>query len=216
MIELILDKIYSYVLRRILNDEATLEKINLRLDQIKIRKNISQVTLGIGSRFYPESEVFNIRNNSEYIRIGENSHIRGELLLFGHGGEIEIGNNVYLGKGSRIWSADKVVIGNNVLISHNVNIIDTDSHEIDHIKRADTFVKMTKEGHASVNQNIQSKSIIIEDFAWLSYNVSILKGVRIGKGAVVAAGSIVTKDVEAFTLVKGNPAKFAKNINCHH
>ena len=50
------------------------------------------------------------------------------------------------------------------------------------------------------------------DYAWISFGVTILKGVTIGKGAIVAAGSLVTKDVDDWTVVAGNPAKFKKNI----
>jgi acetyltransferase-like isoleucine patch superfamily enzyme len=70
---------------------------------------------------------------------------------------------------------------------------------------------MLCEGHSKVKPNVETKPIIIEDYAWISFNVSILKGVRIGQGAIIGAGSVVTNDVEAFTLVAGNPAKFIKN-----
>ena len=57
--------------------------------------------------------------------------------------------------------------------------------------------------------------IVIEDDVWIGTGSIILPGVKIGKGAVVAAGSVVTKDVEAFTVVAGNPAKFLKNTDDH-
>lgn len=55
-------------------------------------------------------------------------------------------------------------------------------------------------------------SIVIEDHVWLSFNVIVLKRVTIGKGTIIASGSMVTKNVESFTMVAGNPAKFVKNI----
>ena len=57
------------------------------------------------------------------------------------------------------------------------------------------------------------KPIIIEDKAWLGSNVTVLPGVRIGEGAVVAAGAVVTKDVASNTVVAGVPAKFIKKID---
>lgn len=52
----------------------------------------------------------------------------------------------------------------------------------------------------------------IEDHAWVGFNVIILKGVTIGEGAIVAAGSVVTKDVPAFTVVAGNPARVIREL----
>ena len=59
----------------------------------------------------------------------------------------------------------------------------------------------------------KSKPIIIEDDAWLATRCMVLKGVTIGKGAVVAAGAVVTKDVPPYTMVAGVPAKAIKKIN---
>lgn len=163
--------------------------------------------------FYRESEIDNLQNNPYQIQVEKNSHVRGKLLIFSYGGKITIGENSFLGKDSNIWSAKEIVIGNNVLISHNVNIVDTNSHEIDHLERAESFYKMVTDGHPSQNiYNVPSARIIIEDYVWISFNVTILKGVKIGKGAIIAAGSIVTKDVEPFTMVGGNPAKLLKQL----
>jgi acetyltransferase-like isoleucine patch superfamily enzyme len=93
-----------------------------------------------------------------------------------------------------------------------VNIIDSDSHEIDHLERAKGFSDLIQNGHARVKGSIKTAPIVIGDYAWISYNASILKGVTIGKGAIVAAGSVVTKDVADFTVVAGNPAVFVKAI----
>jgi len=60
--------------------------------------------------------------------------------------------------------------------------------------------------------NVISKEIIIKDKAWIGFNVIILKGVTIGEGAIVASGSVVTKDVPDFTLVGGNPARIIKSV----
>lgn len=59
------------------------------------------------------------------------------------------------------------------------------------------------------------KPIVIEDDAWIGGNTTILPGVRVGHGAVVGAGSVVTKDVPPMTVYAGNPAKFIKNIPQH-
>jgi acetyltransferase-like isoleucine patch superfamily enzyme len=209
----VLNYFYSKLKSKILSDINLLQNIDKQVKKIHIDNISKYLVLGEESKLYEEANVFNLRNDKEKISIGKSTHIKGELLLFGHGGEIAIGNNCFIGQGTRIWSAEHVEIGNNVLISHNCNIIDTDSHELDYIKRASTFQNMIKYGHANVNNDLISKHIIIEDYAWLSFNVTVLKGVKIGKGAIVAAGSIVTKDVEPFTVVAGNPARYVKSIN---
>lgn len=165
------------------------------------------------SKFYTTANISLLNNKVDSIIIRNNCHIRGELLIFNYGGKIEIGENCYVGEGSKIWSGESIKIGNNVLISHNVNIIDTNSHEINHLERAQGYTNLIKEGHPKEKGSILTAPITIEDYAWISFNVTILKGVAIGKGAIVAAGSVVTKNVEPFTLVAGNPAKFIKKLN---
>ncbi|MEO8253405.1 MAG: acyltransferase [Flavobacterium sp.] len=163
--------------------------------------------------FYAESEIENQQNKPYAIKVGKNTHIRGKLMVFGYGGNIIIGDNSYVGKYSNIWSAEQIEIGDNVLISHNVNIIDTNSHEIGYLERAEAFCSLIKDGPPSINKfKVPTSKIIIEDYVWISFNVILLKGVTIGKGAIIAAGSVVTKDVAPFTMVAGNPAKFIKNI----
>jgi acetyltransferase-like isoleucine patch superfamily enzyme len=60
--------------------------------------------------------------------------------------------------------------------------------------------------------DIQSAPVVIEDHVWIGFNVGILKDVTIGKGAIIGAGSIVTENVEPFTIVAGNPAKIIKKL----
>ncbi len=163
-------------------------------------------------RFYYESRVLNFQGDSSKIEIGDGTNIRGELLLLRYGGRIKIGENCYIGDHSRIWSGDSIEIGNNVLVSHNVNIIDTNSHEMDHVERAMGYVNLIKYGYPAEKGSVLTKPIIIKDHAWISFNVTILKGVTIGEGAVIGAGSVVTRDVEPWTVVGGNPAVVLKKL----
>ncbi len=183
------------------------------IENIKIKNCFNNVTASHLSRFYAEAKVFNLQNDSTKIIIGKNSHTRGELLIFAFGGKISIGDNCYIGEGTKIWSAENVIIGNNVLISHQVNIIDTDSHEINFLERELSFNELTSNLHILKKGNIKTAPIYLDDNVWISYNVSILKGVTIGRGAIVGAGSVVTHDVAPFTIVGGNPAKFISKIN---
>lgn len=187
------------------------ESIEVLNNEIKVRNNYSN-SHADEAVFYPEAQVINLQKDSAKISIDECSHIRGELLVFAYGGEIKIGKNTYVGAGVRIWSGESIHIGDNVLISHNVNIIDSNSHEIDHIERANTTTKIFNEGHPSKKGNVQTSQIVIHDYAWINFNACILKGVTIGEGAIIAAGAVVTKDVPAFSLVAGNPAVLVKSL----
>lgn len=183
-----------------------------KMKEAKIYYKTKSIISGNNSRLYDETAIYNFQEKIDLIKIGNNTHIKSELLIFRFGGKIDIGNNTFIGPGTKVWSGENITIGSNVLISHNVNIIDTDSHEIDAIERADGFFNLTKNGHSAHKGNIRTASITIEDYAWINFNATILKGVTIGKGAIVAAGSVVTKDVPEFTLVAGNPAKIIKYL----
>ena len=173
------------------------------------------VCMGKFSRLHDESKIFNMQQASK-IKIGCGSHIRGELCVYPYGNGIQIGDNCFLGVNSVIRAGNSVVIGNDVLIAHNVSILDTDSHEIDFLERAASYKEMLKNGHPISPGNVKTAPITIKDHAWISYNVCILKGVTIGTGAIVGAGSVVTHDVPDFAVVAGNPAKVIKNLGKEH
>lgn len=94
-------------------------------------------------------------------------------------------------------------------IEKNVQFILGDNHQIDAFT---TYPLKAMYLEPCCEQDATTKgAIIIEDEVWLGANSIILSGVTIGKGAIVAAGSVVTKDVPPYTIVGGNPAKFIKN-----
>ena len=186
--------------------------IEKELNQMKIDRCIGQVMIHNSSRFHEQALVHNFQNDRSKIEIGEMTHIRGNLLIFKYGGTISIGNNCYIGENSYIWSGDKIAIGNNVLISHNVNIIDTNSHEINHKEREQGYIDILTKGHPENKKSIISAPIIIEDNVWINFGAIILKGVKIGKESIVAAGSVVTKEVPPRSIVGGNPAKIIRTL----
>ena len=201
--------VISNVILNLLDIDSVINKIDKR----KINNCINQVVIGKDSHFYSEAVVTNIPSDKSRIKIGSNSHIRGELTLYPYSRGIFIGDHCYIGKDSIIRSGDSISIGNNVLIAHNVTIMDTDSHELNFLERSESYQRLLINGHPKSVGNILTAPIIIDDYVWISFNVSILKGVHIGKGAIIAAGSVITKDVPSFTLVGGNPAKEIKKIN---
>ncbi|MCG3164358.1 MAG: 2,3,4,5-tetrahydropyridine-2,6-dicarboxylate N-acetyltransferase [Bacteroidia bacterium] len=189
-----------------------IEEIIKKQNEYKIARFLEQVSIGHDSKFYEEASGFNLTGNKSKILIGDNTHIRGEIFVYPYSDGIHIGNNSYIGKNTVIRSGEKILIGSNVLIAHNVTIIDSDSHEINYKERSKSYIDMLKYGHPKEKGNVETAPIIIGDHAWISYNVSILKGVVIGTGAIIGAGSVVTKDVAPWTLVAGNPAVEVKKL----
>lgn len=146
----------------------------------------------------PEAVIDNIHGQREFITMGAKSFCRGRLLTYGHGGRISIGDWCYIGVRTEIWSMNSVEIGNRVLISHDVNIHDGTAHSIDPTERHAHFRHIIEKGHptdASDIPGVHSSPVVIEDDVWISFGVTILRGVRIGAGSIIAARSIVTGDV---------------------
>ena len=208
--KLILKSILVFILR-ILNVNALLIELKEQERQQLFFKNAmyNKAEVVINS----DAKIVNLQNDKSKITIGNQSHVYATLLVFFYGGEIKIGKNSYIGDGVRIWSGEKITIGNDVIIGHNTNIIDTNSHETDMQERQKSVRKQLELGYQKEKGNIETAPIIIKDNVWISYGVSILKGITIGEGAIIAANSVVTKNVEPFTLVAGNPAVFIKKIS---
>lgn len=184
--------------------------------QIEIYERFSKSTVAHPSVILlPEAKIDNLSNDPSSVSIGEKSVIRGHLFVYPHGGRIEIGKNCHIGENTRIWSADSVKICNRVYISYNVNIHDTNTHSINPELRHAHCTTILTSGHPKANNfDIQSQAIYIEDDVWIGFNSTILKGVTIGRGSIVAACSVVTKSVPPFVIVAGNPARIVKAVEC--
>lgn len=146
----------------------------------------------------PEGRIENHMRESNCITLGKNTFIRGRLLTFAQGGRISLGDWCYVGPRSEIWSMASVSIGNRVLIAHDVNITDSTAHSLDAQERHEHYKHIISKGHPSNWEQlpgISSAPIIIEDDVWISFGVTIFRGVRIGAGSIIAANSTVTKDV---------------------
>lgn len=124
---------------------------------------------------------------------GKNVNIRNNAFF---DQSLSIGDNSSLGINCMIMKG--VTIGANVMMAPEVYIY-TQNHKFD-----DVTIPMVKQGRTPMEE------VIIEDDVWIGSRVTILPGVKIGKGSVIAASSVVTKDVEPYTVVAGNPAKIIK------
>lgn len=206
------DKILKRLVRRGLRllEEEKKEKKAAKEGEVRIPRGVvldpSAVT--------HETAVFrHMSKRDGAIRLGAHTHLRGELLTYWNGGEIVVGSNCYIGDGTRIWSQASVRIGDDVLISHLVDIHDSDGHPIDVEDRIlDGRAILQGKGYHTPTKTL-SAPVVIGDRVWIGFKASILKGVTIGEGAIVAAGAIVTKDVPPYTVVAGNPAVVIRELS---
>jgi maltose O-acetyltransferase len=93
---------------------------------------------------------------------------------------------------------ESIEIGDRVLISHDVNIHDGTAHSQNMLERHEHYKHILQFGHPNTAEQLPgvfSAPIVIEDDVWISFGVTILKGVRIGTGSIIAANSLVAKDV---------------------
>jgi acetyltransferase-like isoleucine patch superfamily enzyme len=193
--------------------------INLKDD--KLEKKINFLA------YPPSSNVQGItisaRNQMEeknLLIIGNNSNIEGHFVFEINHGQVIIGNRTFIGGGTFIC-INRIEIGNDVLISWGCTFSDNNSHSTTWVERSND-VSDWKKGIDENNigkykdwENVKHAPIIVKDKAWIGFNSIILKGVTIGEGAIVGAGSVVTKDVPEWTIVAGNPARIIREIPEH-
>lgn len=126
------------------------------------------------------------------------NNVRVEPYAFFHTGRnIAIGDDSSIGERSRVLG--RVTIGKDVMMGEEV-IIMTQNHKFDR-----TDISMCQQGF----QN--EEPVVIEDDVWIGARVLILPGIKVGKGAILAAGAVVTKDVPEYAIVGGNPARVIKS-----
>ncbi len=113
--------------------------------------------------------------------------------------KIKIGDNAYIRRSVTLGADSGIIIGDNVIISDFVSLISADHNY------SDPHKLISEQG-----LKIEDKPIVIEDNVWIGEKATILKRVHVGKGAIIGAGAVVTKDVPAFAIAAGNPAKIIK------
>ena len=118
-------------------------------------------------------------------------------LATGPEGVLRIGDGVRLNYGVSIAAQQEVVIGHRARIGPYVMIVDSDFH--------DPYLR---------SRRPPARPVIIEDDVWIGAKASVLRGVRVGRGAIIGTGAVVTRDVEPFTIVAGVPARVVATLDC--
>lgn len=176
------------------------------LNRINRLRYIRRITCSDSAIIYYSARIS--FTNSKSITIGNNSRVYGNLRTVGSG-KIQIGQHSQVGHYSRIGSVTSITIGNNTAVADHVIIIDNNNHPVNPIDRH--YMQMTPSGSIERSWvNSDSAPIIIGNDCWIGQYSRICKGVTIGDGAVVAANSVVTKDVPPNSIAAGNPAKIVK------
>lgn len=164
---------------------------------IKIAKTAKVNALGI--HFKTDNTLF----------IGEYSIFEGHIYFDKANAKVTIGNNTYIGN-SNIVSAEEIIFGNDILVAWGCTFVDHNSHSINFSERKNDVRNWYN--NKKVWDNVVRKPIIIKDKAWIGFNSIILKGVTIGEGSVIGAGSVVTESIPDWSIAVGNPAKVIKEI----
>lgn len=166
------------------------------------------------------------------LTVGKDTDIKGNISIRANGGEViignecliecnistetpkskvKIGNNVFIGGGTIIDSACRIDIEDDVLISYQCIIQDSDNHNSAYSLRKNDNRDWKKNKYHNW-EITPKKPVKLSKGSWLGARAIILKGVTIGEGSIVGAGSVVTKDVPDWTIVGGNPAKIIREI----
>ena len=206
LIKIILKKIFNYLIPKIkTSDLNKKDSIYVKIGKNNILENF-------------ELDIKNPVKNKIYITIGNDSIIAGRYVFENGNGKVTIGDRTFIGGGLFVSIAE-IEIGSDVMFSWGCTVIDNDAHSLkwqDRINDVKDWKRGIDEGIIGKYKNwanINEAKITIKNKVWICFNSIILKGVTIGEGAVIAAGSIVTKDVPPFHLVGGNPAKIIKQLD---
>lgn len=193
----------DYILR-------ALKKIRLKFFLISIKRNknvflgrgvifcnVPMISINDKSKLYLGDKVtINSENNGYHL----NMFGKCKILMDKPGAVIEIGENTRI-HGSCIHAYREVRIGRNCLVAANCQIMDGNGHDL-------SFPDVENRVHTVG----PVKPVIIEDCVWLGMNVVVLPGVRIGRGSVISANSVVHKDIPPMVIAGGNPIVVIKDM----
>ena len=151
---------------------------------------------------------------------------RTHLAVFGKSAFLTYGKDLHIGTGSILWAPNRIFIGDHVYMGKHVNIeancqignycmlanrvgfVGRHDHDYSAVGYPIRFAPWV--GSQDTPVQYREESVILEDDVWVGYGAILMTGVHVGKGSIIAAGSVVTKDVPPYSIVGGNPAKVIK------
>ena len=134
------------------------------------------------------SSIFRLDENATINVLETNVYYGADIIVFKNA-KLTIGNS-FINSDCKIRCHKEIIIGDDCAISHDFTVMDSDAHKL--------------------NGKINTKSVVVGNHVWIGTRVTILPGVKIGDGAVIAAGAVVTQNVEPKSLVAGVPARVIK------
>lgn len=156
--------------------------------------------LDVGKRWpgdYPSRTEFIVARGGRCTVAGRFQFCTETKVIVAEGAHLRLGSG-FLNNGATLVCVSEISIGHDAAIGPEVYIRDSDLHTV------------------AGSSHLSTQPITIGDHVWIGMRAMILKGVRIGEGAIIAAGAIVTKDVEPGTLVAGVPATFVRHATWVH
>src|SRR6185369_13908315 len=147
-----------------------------------------------------------LSKQSDGLVIGDNTTMDGVHFAIGREGRVRIGSHCYFTNVILLCELE-MRIGNYVVIGWNATIADTDFHPLGPAERIADAIACSPLGQGRPRPEVPKRPVTIEDDVWIGPNATILKGVRIGKGTFIEAGSLVTRDVPPGARGLGNPTQ---------
>jgi acetyltransferase-like isoleucine patch superfamily enzyme len=170
----------------------------------------SKTSIGEDNRLNGVMLLGNGRLDAE-IAVGDLCDLEGSWVLLRPEARIRIGSRSELNAGCLLDCAGSIEIGDDVLVAAEVYIADHDSHSADwEVRKHDHLARRTGRRDWSV---VPQAPVRIEDKAWIGRRAMIFKGVTVGEGAIVGAGSVVTRSVPPWTVVAGVPAREIRTLD---
>jgi acetyltransferase-like isoleucine patch superfamily enzyme len=185
---------------------AVFRKLHAHLRERTNRKQVNRIGAGTRLEGYIERRAAGAK-----IMIGGGCLMQGQLVAERDQSKIELGDNVFVGGGTIIDCVESIIVESDVLISYGCIITDSDNHSVYPELRIRDVADWMRAHHDWTHTVI--KPVRICRGAWIGARSIILKGVTVGAGAVVGMGSVVTRDVPPRTIVGGNPARIIRSVD---
>ena len=150
-------------------------------------------------------------NDQGQIVIGDYCEIHAQLIVRGTG-QLTIGAHTFIGPDTIIGAKERIDIGECCIISNHVHIYDNNNHPTDPQARKRMSLYRRTDRSLWSWAHAESASVVIGENVWICEYSTILKGITVGKGSIVASHTVVTEDVPEYAVVAGNPARIVKML----